>query len=57
MPALNIAAAAGDFAIPDGAPQLVKSAGITLFLIWSVALAVALHGTSARVPMPEEMAR
>jgi hypothetical protein len=57
VPMLNIAAVVGDFAIPDGASPVVKSAGIALFVVWSVALAVALHGTSARVLMREEMAR
>jgi hypothetical protein len=51
VPILNLFAIAADFTIPDGSPPLVKSAGISLFVLWSIALAVAIKRPAARRPL------
>jgi hypothetical protein len=51
VPILNLFAIAADFTIPDGAPPLVKSLGISLFVVWSVALALAIKRPVTRTPL------
>jgi hypothetical protein len=51
VPMLNLVAIAADLTIPDGAPPLVKSAGISLFVVWSVALAFAIKRPATRTPL------
>jgi hypothetical protein len=51
VPIINLVAITADFTIPDGAPPLVKSAGISLFFVWSVALAVAIKRPAPRAPL------
>lgn len=51
VPILNVLGLAADVAIPDEAPPAVKAAGISLFVIWSVALAFAIRRPSRRGPL------
>lgn len=51
VPILNVLAVAADVTIPDSASPLVKSAGISLFVLWSVALAVAIKRPTPRAPL------
>ena len=51
VPILSLASIATDFAIPDTAPPLVKSAGISLFVVWSIALALAIRRPTQRTPL------
>jgi hypothetical protein len=51
VPVLNLVAIAADFTIPDGAPPLLKSAGISLFVVWSIALAFAIKRPTTRTPL------
>lgn len=51
IPLLNLVAIAADFTIPDSAPPLVKSAGISLFVLWSIALAIAIKRPTPRAPL------
>jgi hypothetical protein len=51
VPILNLLAIAADFTIPDSAPPLAKSAGISLFVVWSIVLAVAIMRPTRRAPL------
>jgi|RhiMethySRZTD1v2_1073278.scaffolds.fasta_scaffold11329_4 uncharacterized membrane protein YgdD (TMEM256/DUF423 family) len=51
VPILSLVAVAADFTIPDSAPPLVKSAGISLFVAWSIALAIAIRRPTQRAPL------
>jgi hypothetical protein len=51
VPLLNLVAIAADFTIPDSAPPMVKSAGISLFVLWSIVLAVAIKRRTPRAPL------